>query len=55
MGQGRSNLYKAPWIALMPGLAMFVATFVMGIIGDWLRDPPALAGRQVPPEDWSDA
>ena len=55
MGQGRSDLYNAPWIALLPGLAMFVATIIMSIIGDWLRDPPDLAGRQVPPADWRDA
>lgn len=38
MGQGRSFLYKAPWIALLPGLVIFMATFAMSIIGDWLRD-----------------
>ena len=45
MGQGRSYLYKAPWIALMPGLVIFVATFAMSIIGDWLRDRLDVAGR----------
>jgi len=38
MGQGRSHLYKAPWIALLPGAVIFVATFSMSILGDWLRD-----------------
>ncbi len=38
MGQGRSYLYKAPWIALMPGMVIFMATFAMSIVGDWLRD-----------------
>lgn len=38
MGQGRSYLYKAPWIALMPGLVIFAATFAMSILGDRLRD-----------------
>lgn len=38
MGQGRSYLYKAPWIALLPGAVIFLATFSMSIIGDWLRD-----------------
>ncbi len=38
MGQGRSYLYKAPWIALMPGAVVFLATFAMSIVGDWLRD-----------------
>ena len=38
MGQGRSYLYKAPWIALMPGLVIFLTTFAMSIMGDWLRD-----------------
>lgn len=45
MGQGRSYLYKAPWIALLPGLVIFVATFAMSIIGDWLRDRLDVAGR----------
>lgn len=45
MGQGRSYLYKAPWIALMPGLVIFLATFAMSIIGDWLRDRLDVAGR----------
>lgn len=38
MGQGRSHLYKAPWIALLPGFVIFVATFAMSILGDWMRD-----------------
>lgn len=38
MGQGRSLLYKAPWIALLPGTVIVVATFSMSILGDWLRD-----------------
>lgn len=45
MGQGRSYLYKAPWIALMPGLVIFLATFAMSIIGDWLRDRLDVASR----------
>lgn len=45
MGQGRSLLYKAPWIALLPGAVIFVATFSMSILGDWLRDRLDAASR----------
>lgn len=45
MGQGRSYLYKAPWIALMPGLVIFAATFAMSILGDRLRDRLDVAGN----------
>ncbi len=45
MGQGRSYLYKAPWISLMPGFVILVATFAMSIIGDWLRDRLDVASR----------
>lgn len=38
MGLGRNHLYKAPWIALLPGAVIFIATFAMSILGDWLRD-----------------
>ncbi len=38
IGQGRSQLSRAPWIALLPGLVVFVVTFAMSLLGDWLRD-----------------
>lgn len=46
MGQGRSYLYKAPWIALLPGLVIFAATFAMSVLGDWLRDRLDAAGAR---------
>ena len=38
IGEGRSHLYRAPWIAILPGLVVFLVTFAMSILGDWLRD-----------------
>ena len=38
IGQGRSQLTRAPWIALLPGLVVFAVTFAMSLLGDWLRD-----------------
>ncbi len=38
MGQGRDFLTRAPWIALLPGAAVFLATLAISILGDWMRD-----------------
>ncbi len=38
MGQGRDFLYRAPWIALLPGAVVVLATVAISILGDWLRD-----------------
>lgn len=38
IGQGRNHIYNAPWMALVPGAVILVATLSMSLIGDWLRD-----------------
>ncbi|MGF1447212.1 MAG: ABC transporter permease [Pikeienuella sp.] len=38
MGEGRDFLTRAPWIALLPGAAVFLATLAISILGDWMRD-----------------
>ena len=46
-GSGRSYMYHAPWMALFPSAAIFVAVFGFNMLGDALRDvldPPARIG-----------
>jgi peptide/nickel transport system permease protein len=38
LGAGRNYLLQAPWIAVIPGLTIFLATMSMSLFGDWLRD-----------------
>ncbi len=38
IGQGRDQLYNAPWMALAPGAVILVATISISILGDWARD-----------------
>jgi peptide/nickel transport system permease protein len=38
LGQGRAYLANAWWIAVMPGLAIFLTTLCVSLVGDWLRD-----------------
>ncbi|MEO0499550.1 MAG: ABC transporter permease [Pseudomonadota bacterium] len=38
VGEGRIHLATAWWIAIWPGLAIFLTVMCMNIIGDWLRD-----------------
>ena len=38
LGSGRQYLLQAPWIAVIPGLAIFLTTLSMSLFGDWLRD-----------------
>lgn len=38
IGQGRSQLYNAPWMVLVPGLIILLATVCISILGDWARD-----------------
>jgi len=46
-GSGRSFMYRAPWMALWPGLAISLAVFGFNMLGDALRDllDPRLKGR----------
>lgn len=45
-GQGQSNLYRAPWLALTPGIAITAIVFASAIFGDGVRDilDPRLRG-----------
>ena len=38
LGFGRDYLTTAWWIAVFPGIAIFLATLSMSILGDWIRD-----------------
>lgn len=38
LGQGRSLLLNAWWIAVLPGCVVFATTMAVCLIGDWLRD-----------------
>lgn len=38
LGSGRSLLLNAWWIAVLPGLVIFLTTLSMSLLGDWLRD-----------------
>ena len=45
-GSGRSYMYRAPWMALWPGLGISLAVFGFNMLGDALRDvlDPRLRG-----------
>ena len=47
LGSGRSLLLNAWWIAVLPGLVIFLTTLSMSLFGDWLRDrlDPMLTDR----------
>ena len=47
LGSGRSLLLNAWWIAMLPGLVIFLTTLSMSLFGDWLRDrlDPMLTDR----------
>lgn len=47
IGEGREHLNTAWWIAVVPGVAIMLATMTVSLIGDWLRDvlDPTLRGR----------
>lgn len=38
LGYGRDYLLQAPWIAVAPGITIFLITLSVSILGDWLRD-----------------
>ncbi|MEM9681789.1 MAG: ABC transporter permease [Pseudomonadota bacterium] len=47
LGAGRNHLILAWWIAVFPGITIFLTTLSISIVGDWLRDrlDPTLRGR----------
>ena len=38
LGLGRDYLLQAPWIAVAPGMMIFLITLSVSVLGDWLRD-----------------
>jgi peptide/nickel transport system permease protein len=46
-GSGRTYMYRAPWMAIWPGVAISLAVFGFNMLGDALRDvlDPRLRGR----------
>jgi peptide/nickel transport system permease protein len=46
-GSGRTYMFRAPWMAVWPGLAISLAVFGFNMLGDALRDEldPRLRGR----------
>jgi peptide/nickel transport system permease protein len=50
-GSGRSYMYRAPWMAFWPGLAISLAVFGFNMLGDAFRDvlDPRLRGTGVQP------
>ena len=38
LGEGRRYLLNAWWIAVLPGIVIFLTTLAMSLFGDWLRD-----------------
>lgn len=47
LGEGRDSLGRAWWLAVIPGILIFVTTLSMSLLGDALRDrlDPTLRGR----------
>ena len=45
-GSGRTYMYRAPWMAVWPGVAISLAVFAFNMLGDALRDvlDPRLRG-----------
>ena len=38
LGSGRDHLLLAWWVAVIPGVTIFLITLAMSLVGDWLRD-----------------
>lgn len=38
LGEGRNYLLQAWWLAVVPGMTIFITTLSMSILGDWMRD-----------------
>lgn len=38
LSEGRSYMYRAPWLTIFPGLAIFITVFGINLLGDGLRD-----------------
>lgn len=38
LSEGRSYMYRAPWLTIFPGLAIFITVLGINLLGDGLRD-----------------
>ena len=38
LSEGRAYMYRAPWLTIFPGLAIFITVFGINLLGDGLRD-----------------
>jgi peptide/nickel transport system permease protein len=38
LATGKEHLFRAPWLAIFPGLALMLTVLAMNVVGDWLRD-----------------
>jgi peptide/nickel transport system permease protein len=38
LSESRSYLQTAPWLSVLPGLALVLTVFSLSLLGDWLRD-----------------
>lgn len=38
LSSSRQYLQRAPWLSVLPGIALMVTVFVFTIVGDWLRE-----------------
>lgn len=47
LSEGRVYMYRAPWLTIFPGLAIFITVFGINLLGDGLRDmlDPKLRGQ----------
>jgi peptide/nickel transport system permease protein len=47
LSEGRSYMYRAPWVSIFPGMAIFVSVLGINLLGDGLRDllDPRLRGH----------
>lgn len=48
LSEGRVYMYRAPWLTIFPGIAIFVTVFGINLLGDGLRDifDPKLRGER---------
>ena len=47
LSEGRSYMYRAPWLTIWPGMAIFITVLGINLLGDGLRDilDPKLSRR----------
>ncbi len=48
LSEGRVYMYRAPWLTIFPGVAIFITVFGINLLGDGLRDilDPKLRGHR---------